>query len=217
MGEFLKNNFNINSVQAREQCKKAIGFLDTNAGYEVVIYQGERKKTREQCAYFYSLLDEFVKVANESGLGRILDNNIGWWKYQIKKQANFYDTKKGCLFNEERARQINMELNKLPADIKNDIVKAMTMNVKSIKDANTKELGVLIDNLLIQIVVNLPQQIIMTSEFLSKAVLEKYNDLMNGDIKQDNILSNQLLIVFEDKLKFVKKNNCYILKKILDF
>ena len=200
MAEFLKNNFNINSVQTREQCKKTVSFLDTNAGYEVVIYKGEKKKTREQCAYFHSLLNEFVKVANESGIGGILDNNIGWWKYQIKKQADFYDTKKGWLFNEERAKQINMELNKLPADIKNDIVKAMTMNVKSIKDANTKELSVLIDNLLIQIVLNLPQQIIITSEFLTEAIERRYNDLMNSDYQHNDLLICQLLTIFEDKL-----------------
>lgn len=212
MTELLKNNFMINSIQSREQCKKAVGFLDTNAGYEVVIYQGEKKKTRKQCAYFHSLLDEFVKVANESGDGGILDNNIGWWKYQIKKMADFYDTKKGWLFSEERAKQINMELNKLPADIKNDIVKAMTMNVKSIKDATTKELGVLIDNLLIQIVINLPQQIIMSSELLSSAVLNRYNDLMNSEYQNNDLLISQLLMVFEDKLKFKEENGFYKLK-----
>lgn len=206
MAEFLKNNFNINSVQTREQCKKAIGFLDTNAGYEVVIYQGEKKKTREQCAYFHSLLGEFVKVANESGIGGVLDNNDGWWKYQIKKQAEFYDTKKGCLFNKERVRQINMELNKLPADIKNDIVKAMTMNVKSIKDATTKELSVLIDNLLIQIVVNLPQQIITTSEFLTEAVEKRYNDLINSEYQNNDVLISQLLLLFQNKLIFKYEN-----------
>ena len=212
MAEFLKNNFNINSVQAREQCKKAIGFLDTNAGYEVVIYQGEKKKTREQCAYFHSLLGEFVKVANESGIGGILDNNIGWWKYQIKKQADFYDTKKGCLFSRERAKQINLELNKMSVDVKNDIIKAMTMNVKSIKDANTKELGILIDSLLIQIVLNLPQQIIITSEFLTKAILNRYNDLMNSEYQHNDLLISQLLMIFDDKLKFQKNNGFYRLK-----
>jgi hypothetical protein len=210
--EKIKNSFIINSIQAREQCKKAVGFLDTNAGYEVVIYQGDKKKTREQCAYFHSLLGEFVKVANESGNGGILDNNIGWWKYQIKKQAEFYDTKKGWLFNEERAKQINTELNKLPADIKSDIVKAMTMNVKSIKEATTKELGVLIDNLLIQIVFNLPQRIIITSEFLTKAIEDRYNDLMNGEYQQNDLLINQLLTLIDDKLTFQEANGVYKLK-----
>ena len=209
MAELLKHSFIINSVQVKEQCQKAVGFLDTNAGYEVVIYQGEKKKTREQCAYFHSLLSEFVKVANASGIGGILDNNIGWWKYQIKKQADFYDTKKGWLFTEERAKQINTELNKLSIDIKNDIVKAMTMNMKSIKDADTKELGVLIDNLLIQIVVNLPQQIIITSEFLTEAIEKRYNDLMNSEYQNNDLLICQLLAIFEDKLAFQPFNKNY--------
>lgn len=212
MTELLKHNFIINSFQAREQCQKAVGFLDTNAGYEVVIYQGEKKKTRKQCAYFYSLLSEFVKVANASGIGGILDNNIGWWKYQIKKQADFYDTKKGWLFNEKRAKQINTELNKLPVDVKNDVVKAMTMNMKSIKDANTKELGVLIDNLLMQIIVNLPQQIITTSEFLTEAIEDRYNDLMNGDYQQNDLLISQLLLIFNNRLTFQEENGFYKLK-----
>ena len=211
MTELLKHNFIINSVQARGQCQKAVGFLDTNAGYEVVIYKGEKKKTREQCAYFHSLLNEFVKVANESGIGGILDNNVGWWKYQIKKQADFYDTKKGWLFNEERAKQINTELNKLSVDVKNDVVKAMTMNMKSIKDANTKELGVLIDNLLMQIVVNLPQQIITTSEFLTEAIEKRYNDLMNSEYQNNDILICQLLAIFEDKLVFTESFNKIVL------
>ena len=66
-----------------------------------------------------------------------------------------------------------------------------------------------IDNLLIQIVVNLPQQIIITSEFLTEAIEKRYNDLMNSEYQNNDLLICQLLAIFEDKLAFQPFNKNY--------
>ena len=80
---FLK--FAINSIQARNDCVKKIQSLDTDKGFFVFICNEEKAKTLQQCKFFHKLLDEFVRIANESGLGGVCENNVGWWKYQIKK------------------------------------------------------------------------------------------------------------------------------------
>ena len=200
-----ENTFLINNDFEKKKCKEAIDKLNIEDNYCVFINKTDKIKTQQQCAFFHSLLESFVKTGQESGLGGVLDNNIGWWKYRIKKVANFYDTTKGCIFTKERSKEINEKLKTLPKDIQEDIIKAMTMNVKSISQATTKELNILINNLIIQIVLNLPQEVIKTNEFISKTICETYNDLLNNNYSEDKE-KQEMLFIFQDKLKFKQKN-----------
>ena len=208
---FLK--FAINSIQARNDCVKKIQSLDTDKDFFVFICNEEKAKTLQQCKFFHKLLDEFVRIANESGFSGVCENNVGWWKYQIKKTAEFYDTTKGCLFSKERAKEINEELKTLSPDVRQDIIKAITMRVKSVEKATTKELMVLIDNLIIQIVYNLPQQNILQSELLTSTIIKRYNQLLNNESTTEDNLKASMLMLMDDKLIFEEKNGEYFLKR----
>ena len=200
----MRNNnvFKINSIDERERCRKAIFSLDTNAGYEVFIANNEKSKTIRQCNYFYKLLSEFVKTANNSGLGGVCDKNIGWWKYQIKKRAEYYDTRKGVLFNEDEAKFINNELKKIDKDAREKIIKAMTMEMKSISKATTKELCILFNALVITIIDTLPQEVILTNDFICSTIVKVFNNLLDKDIS-DNPETEKLLFAMQ-KIDFNK-------------
>jgi len=200
----LKNNFIINSEQAKCQCLNAINDLDVSKNYEVCIIMDEKDKTKQQCAFFYKLLHVFVKVNQNSGLDGIYNETEGWWKYKIKVYAKFFDTKKGCLFEKERSKQINEALNTLPDDIKKDIVNAMTMNVKSISNANLDELRILIDNLIILILYYQTPDNILSDEFLSKIIVRKYNSIMRAD----NVMTKEDYLIQDlCETKFYIENN----------
>lgn len=170
-----------------------------NDKYNIFVVKNilEKPKTNIQCAFFHSLLEEFVKKGQEFSIEPVCNYNIGWWKFQIKKLAQFYDTKKGCVFTTERAKEIYYEIKKLPKDIQEDLIEAMTMNTKSIRNATTKELNVLITKLIELIIIYFNQDIINSSEFLSKTI----EDLRNNEFFLNDLNNQELIDLINEKFK----------------
>ena len=172
----IKKKYTINNVDARQQCAKSINYLDTDKGLEVWIIQPDKLKTKEQCALFHTALAEFVKLLQQTG-AKGCDWNFGRWKYEIKKRAEFLNSRKGYLFAPDEAREINSHLNKLPANVKEKICEAMRMETKSISEATSAEISNLIDVLQITILETLPKDRINTSEMLAEMMVKTKNNL----------------------------------------
>lgn len=208
--------FYLNSKKNIDNCIKEIQSINFNKNYACYIDKIDNCKTREQCALFHKLLQEFVRT----GISNIDDFNpeIGYWKYFIKKQCNFYNTKKGFLFTKDRQLEIYNHLKTLPKDIQKDIYNAMTMNMKSISDATIKELIILI-SCLINNIIDILGKITLCNNFLSSVIENKYNEVMNSYAFNDefNIINNDKFIkLCEEKdliFTFNEYYNKYVLRK----
>ena len=195
---------------------KSINFNKISQNYVCYIDKADNLKTKQQCSFFHKLLEEFVKtgISNIDGF----NSEIGYWKYFVKKQCNFYNTKKGCLFTKDRQLEIYNHLKTLPDDIQKDIYNAMTMNMKSISEATIKELNILI-SCLINNIVDILGKNVLCNDFLSSSIEENYNHIMISNSFNDefNIINNDKFIELCEKqnlnFKFNEDYNRYCLVK----